>query len=141
MRLLIAEKAGGLLDKPKASRLSCPPPQRPYMGGISLSQPSQINFMFAHTPKENLSTRCQIPKAPSKKQTFLLKHPETRKTKLRFEQLITEQLILPRTLRIQTLDKFLNGSRLNPLNIQGSVKTGDARNEIPHIFCCSRAFF
>lgn len=53
--LLIAEKAGGLLVKPGASRLSCGPPETLH-GGISLSgvQPQEIHFMFVHTPEGNL---------------------------------------------------------------------------------------
>ncbi len=57
---LIAEKAGGLLVKPQASRLSggagpptyCGPPETLLYAGISLSgvRPSEIRFMFERKP-------------------------------------------------------------------------------------------
>lgn len=71
VRLLIAEKAGGLLVKPWASRLSRGPPRDTTWEGLACPVwPSEIHFMFVHTLKENLlTTISSLPNPTAKKET------------------------------------------------------------------------
>lgn len=150
---LIAEKAGGLLVKPWASRLSGGPP--PTVGppetllymGISLSGvgPSEIRFMVVHTQKENLLTVNSSLRNPKytktktrccswvkRKNPALNIRPQSRWHHLSHSDTqIQEQ-------KVNTVQYIANDLRhwLNPLNIKASVPVQNGGSD--HISCVTR---